>query len=106
MSIAPLSRFVAIMAYSLIARSLVAGMGLYLWGRGSSGPVAADWPLFLGMRVGMGLIGPALATFMAWQTVQIRATQSATGILYIAMTLVLFGEPMALILARGSGVVL
>ena len=36
---------------------------------------------------------------------QIRSTQSATGILYIAMTLVLFGELSALILAREVGVV-
>jgi hypothetical protein len=37
--------------------------------------------------------------------VEIRSTQSATGILYIAMTLVLFGELTALILSRDAGIV-
>ena len=49
--------------------------------------------------------GPLLATVLTWKTVEIRSTQSATGILYIGMTLVLFGELSALILARGAGVV-
>jgi hypothetical protein len=53
----------------------------------------------------MGVAGPLLATVLAWKTVAIRSTQSATGILYIAMTLVLFGELSALILARQIGVV-
>jgi hypothetical protein len=56
--------------------------------------------------VGDGGAGPALATFLAWETVRIRSTQSATGILYIAMTLVLFGELTAMILAGDAGVVL
>ena len=54
----------------------------------------------------MGFAAPALATWMAWKTVAIRSTQSATGILYIDMTFVLFGELTSLILARGAGAVL
>ncbi len=108
MSIDPLRKFVAAMAWSLAARTTLAGIGLWAWLSGSIGSSSgeADWPMFLAMRWGMGLLGPALATYLAWKTVQIRSTQSATGILYIAMTLVLFGEPTALILARSSGVVL
>jgi hypothetical protein len=58
------------------------------------------------MRWGMGIAGFGLATFLAWRTVQIRSTQSATGILYIAMTLLLFGELSSLILARDSHVLI
>jgi hypothetical protein len=53
----------------------------------------------------MGLLGPAVASWLTWQTVQIRSTQSATGILYIAMTLVLFGELTAMVLSHEAGVV-
>ena len=47
----------------------------------------------------------ALATWMTWRTVQIRSTQSATGILYIGMTLVLFGELSAMILSHDAGLI-
>jgi hypothetical protein len=62
-------------------------------------------PIFLAMRWGMGFAGPALATFLAWRTVAIRSTQSATGILYIAFAFVLFGEISAMVLAREGAVV-
>jgi hypothetical protein len=51
----------------------------------------------------MGFAGPVLATILAWKTVQIRSTQSATGILYAAMALVLFGELTSLIGAHTGG---
>lgn len=66
------------------------------------GAVTADSWLFPMMRWGMGFAAPALATVMAWKTVEIRSTQSATGILYAAMTLLLFGELSSLIAARGG----
>ena len=55
------------------------------------------------MRWGMGFAAPLVATILAWKTVQIRSTQSATGILYAAMALVLFGELTSLIGARAGG---
>ena len=57
------------------------------------------------MRWGMGFIGPVVAVILAWKTVQIRSTQSATGILYVAMTLVLFGELASLIGSRAGGLI-
>lgn len=105
MSIEPLKRFVQAMAWGLGARGLLAGIGLAFWlssGRTitSDGTVSA---LFLTMRWGMGIVGPAAATWMAWETVRIRSTQSATGILYIGMTLVLFGELTAMVLSCDTG---
>jgi hypothetical protein len=107
MSIAPLKRFVQCMAWGLGARVLVAGLGWMAWYAGMTGTPSGGGPsgLFLTIRWGMGVLGPLVATVLAWKTVEIRATQSATGILYIAMTLVLFGELGALILARETGVV-
>lgn len=99
MSIEPLKRFVRFMAVGLALRAALAGAALVvLFGGESSGvPVPT---LFLAIRWGMGIVGVGLATALTWKTVQIRSTQSATGILYIAMTLLLFGELSSLILSR------
>ena len=107
MSIDPLRRFVRCMAWSLGARAALAALGLWFWreGWGVSSASTPSTALFLAIRWGMGVAGPALATYLAWRTVAIRSTQSATGILYIAMTLVLFGELSALILTRDVGII-
>jgi hypothetical protein len=102
MSIAPLRQFVRCMAWGLAARVVVAALGVWFWYAAMPAGASREGPsgLFLAMRWGMGVAGPMLATALAWKTVEIRSTQSATGILYIAMMLVLFGELSALILAR------
>lgn len=106
MSISPLQRFVVGMAVALIIRAIVALPGLVAWwnGRAAVSMPADTFSLFLLFRWGIGLASVGLATWMAWRTVLIRSTQSATGILYIAMTLVLFGELMALVLTASTGV--
>jgi hypothetical protein len=48
--------------------------------------------LFFGQRVLFGLALPLALSWMIWQTVKIRSTQSATGILYVAVVFILFGE--------------
>jgi hypothetical protein len=48
--------------------------------------------LFFFFRSLMGLGAPLLLAGLIWQTVKIRSTQSATGLLYVALILVLFGE--------------
>ena len=101
MSIAPLKRYVAAMAVTLPIRAALAGIGLALALRSGEHGDAVG-PMFLGMRWGMGVLGPAVATVLTRQTVAIRSTQSATGILYIGMTLVLFGELAGLILGRSA----
>ena len=50
---------------------------------------------FLWMRIGFGLAFPALLVWMAYDSSGARAMQSATGLLYIAMALVLCGEVVA-----------
>jgi hypothetical protein len=109
MSIDPLKRFVRCIGWGLGVRGAVAlvGLGLAHWGLAGlpRGTVGMDSPLFLSMRWGMGFAGPVLAAVLAWKTVQIRSTQSATGILYVALALVLFGELTSLIGARGGGLI-
>lgn len=60
----------------------------------------ADWilstnGLFFLFRSLMGLGAPLVLAGLVWQTVRIRSTQSATGLLYVALILVLFGELVA-----------
>jgi hypothetical protein len=103
MSIEPLKRVVLCMGAGIVVRATLALTCLAIWLTGSPRSATLS-SLFLAVRFGVGLVGPAVATWMTWQTVQIRSTQSATGILYIAMTLVLFGELTAMVLFHDSGV--
>ncbi|WP_406695401.1 hypothetical protein V5E97_30700 [Singulisphaera sp. Ch08] len=94
MSISPLRRFVKCMGWGLGIRVFIAGLSLWFWLYSPSGSShsAGVSPLFLTIRWGMGFAGLAVATVMTWKTVEIRSTQSATGILYIAVIFVLLGE--------------
>jgi hypothetical protein len=106
MSLEPLKRFVGCIGWSLGARGVLALLGLALFHSSLAGlqfsPLGSSEAIYLIMRWGMGFAGPVLATVLAWQTVQIRSTQSATGILYIAFALVLFGELASLIGSTGG----
>lgn len=69
---------------------------------------SVDTPLlenaFFWMRVGLGLGFPAVLVWMAYDSSGVRAMQSATGLLYIAMALVLSGEVVGKGLMFVSGV--
>ena len=60
-------------------------------------------PLFY-LRVGAGIAFPALLAWMAFDASGVRAMMSATGLLYIAMALVLAGEVVGRGLMFASGV--
>ncbi len=51
--------------------------------------------IFFWQRVLFGLAGPALLSYMTWETAKIRSTQSATGILYVDFFTVVVGEVLA-----------
>lgn len=59
--------------------------------------------LFFFFRSVMGLAAPLLLAGLIWQTVKIRSTQSATGLLYVALILVLFGELVSQFLLVTTG---
>jgi hypothetical protein len=66
--------------------------------------VTLDRGFFFWQRVFFGILGPAVFAFMVHETARIRSTQSATGILYIAVIFVLYGELLARFLTvAGSG---
>jgi hypothetical protein len=51
--------------------------------------------IFFWQRVLFGLAGPALLSYLTWETAKIRSTQSATGILYVDVFTVIVGEVLA-----------
>jgi hypothetical protein len=51
--------------------------------------------IFFWQRVLFGLIGPVVLAYMTWETAKLRATQSATGILYVGLFMVMVGELVA-----------
>ena len=51
--------------------------------------------VFFWQRVLFGLAGPALLSYLTWETAKIRSTQSATGILYVDFFTVIVGEVLA-----------
>jgi len=51
--------------------------------------------IFFWQRILFGLAGPALLSYLTWETAKIRSTQSATGILYVDFFTVVVGEVLA-----------
>lgn len=62
--------------------------------------------MWLGMRILMGYVGVFVATYLSHRTAAIRSTQSATGILYIALALLLFGELTSMLLGRSMHLII
>jgi protein NrfD len=60
--------------------------------------------IFVWMRLLFGILGPFSLIWFIWKTVEIRSTQSATGILYVQLFLVLSGELLAKYLRVAAGI--
>jgi hypothetical protein len=97
MSIDPLKRLIKIIAFSLAGRAAMTGGGLAMLAaetdrRGSAPGHDAFWWGLVATRWMIGLVAPAVITWMVWQTAKIRSTQSATGILYVGVVFTFLGE--------------
>ncbi len=68
--------------------------------------LATSTGIFLLMRAAWGLVMPLGLVWMVWKTVQIRSTQSATGILYVLLLSILAGETLSLYLMFHDGWIL
>ncbi len=98
MTIAPLRHFARMLTLTTGLRiaflvvSVIVGLST---GGGSGGSlpdvIRSAW-LILSLRVGLGLVGVAVFAYMVSQCVRLRATQSATGILYFASIFAYVGE--------------
>ncbi len=101
-----LVRFARILAGAVGLRAALLAAGLLLLGARSSlglggyfADVAVHHGFFFWQRVFFGILGPAVFAYMVHETARIKSTQSATGILYIAVIFVLIGEFLARYLA-------
>ncbi len=108
--IAALRRLTVLLVVAVFLRALVVGLALV-------GPVHAGYEearlvasglwsadgVFVWMRLLFGLAGPIALLWFVWKTVEIRSTQSATGILYVQLFLVLAGELLAKYLRVAAG---
>jgi hypothetical protein len=58
--------------------------------------------MFLALRWLAGIAIPLLLAWMTWKTLDIPNTQSATGILYVAVITIFTGELAAQLLSTGT----
>jgi hypothetical protein len=105
-----LRRLTVLLVVALVLRALVVGVAL-------AGPVHGGFDdaravafglwspdgVFVWMRVLFGIAGPFSLLWFIWKTVEIRSTQSATGILYVQLFLVMSGELLAKYLRIAAG---
>jgi len=101
MEMAPLRRLIVLLTVAVALRTIAASLGL--WGEVTyANSFSTQWFAFIALRWTFGLIGVAILTWMAWQTLKIPNTQSATGILYVAVIGTFVGETMSLLLSSES----
>lgn len=99
MSLTPLRRLLAALFACLLLRAAVAGAALASWTADHSLANLTDVAvLWLPLRWGLGIVLPLVLGLMAWHTVRLHNTQSATGILYIAVVFCFLGELTAQLL--------
>lgn len=104
MTMRPFLRLNRALAIALIARAglSIASAVLIQWVR----PIPMFWAvygLYLGTRWAVGLLVPGIFVWMAHDCIRRRATQSATGILYVAGVLLFIGEMIGLWLMSQTG---
>jgi hypothetical protein len=100
MEIAPLRKLLVLMLIALVLQSIVSAGSLGLESQ-LVGLKSNQYPL-LALRWLAGIFGTAALTYMTWQTLKIPNTQSATGILYVAVLATFLGELTSLLLSAGT----
>ena len=111
--ISALRRLTVLLVVGLVLRTLTVGLALFGPEPGalhSAGEIAAGlWSpdgIFVWMRLLFGIAGPWSLIVFIWKTVEIRSTQSATGILYVQLFMVMAGELLAKYLRVAAGLAL
>jgi hypothetical protein len=100
MELGPLRRLLKLMAVSLVLRVTASAAGLVAIAL--SGEYSLLNVPLVALRWLAGLVAMAGVIWMAWQTLKIPNTQSATGILYVGVILSFLGELVALLLSHDS----
>ena len=103
MQVAHLQSIVKIHIISMVVRVVVVAAAVYVAmaalppdnGPGFRHYITSIAGIFFWQRVLFGLAGPAVLSYLTWETAKIRSTQSATGILYVDFFTVVVGEVLA-----------
>ena len=101
MELAPLRRLLTAAALAVVTQCFVAGAGL-IAEIAIRPTLTASWLLFVLLRWSFGLCGVLALLWMARRTLAIPNTQSATGLLYVAVLGVFIGELTGLLLSAES----
>jgi hypothetical protein len=104
MTMTPFARLNASLAVVMICRAIFSVAGTILVQ--AIHPMEMFWNLYglyIGTRWLVGFIVPGIFVFMAHDCIKRRATQSATGILYVAGVLIFIGEIIGLYLMSETG---
>jgi hypothetical protein len=101
MDLVPLRRLVALVAGAALLRAGVCGLGLFLQATGPGAPFSGWW-MFVALRWLAGILGLLGVAALAWETLKIPNTQSATGILYVGVIGAFLGELAGQLLSAGG----
>ncbi len=102
MQLEPLRRLLIATMIAILVRAVICGIGLGFEYGASDAHWSYGWYGLLALRWLSGLIGTMAMAGMAWQTLLIPNTQSATGILYVAVMFSFLGELTSQLLADGA----
>jgi hypothetical protein len=102
MELAPLRKLLRLMACATLARAAVCLSALALMASQQIDLSTVETFMVV-LRWTAGIIGTTVLTWMTWQTLKIPNTQSATGILYVAVVAVFIGELTSLLLSGSTG---
>ncbi len=104
MSLAPLRTLLVALFVAVLLRLALAGLALGLWTAGRSVATLTEVAvLWLPLRWGLGFVLPLVLGVLAWKTLRIPNTQSATGILYIVVVFCFLGELAGQLLLGETG---
>ena len=107
LSITPLKRYSG--TYILLTVWMALQVGWTFWRHAQAGPdgrlpeALMNEIIFVLFRSAWGLLAPLGLSYWIWETVKMKSTQSATGILYAAMICTMMGEGMGLYLTLRTG---
>ena len=107
-----LRRFSKALVASVIFKTLCFLFGFYLVSQGlpefarAATTIGSLANIALILRFGLSCILASIFSYMIWDCVKRESNQSATGLIYVLLTLVLFGETLSIMLASVAEVIL
>lgn len=104
LAMTPLLRMLRALFAAVGLRAALSAGAWIVWTReAGERTLYSEASLWLPVRWIVGILGPVIFGAMAYSAARIRSTQSATGILYVAVVCSILGELLGLLLLRLTG---